>query len=140
MAITLLFFTGCKVNEIGKLSREDLDMLMNQGHVLVKNSRDLDKLVEIDQEGREMLKTRQLQKDINAVFNYQETLARKSNIANWIHFLNSNLSKRLPNHKITTHSFRVGFARKHLEIHSSQYVSKIMGHQSPKTTRRYEID
>lgn len=92
VAITLLFLTGARVNEIRNLShREVYDLLKD--HVLILNQSKTKSLRKIVLGNKALSHLKSLEKESDTVFLAQETLSGGQTELSWIKFINKRLKK-----------------------------------------------
>jgi integrase len=138
IAITLLWATGLRVNEIRLLTLEDLENILaykefqifqpkvNRYRPLLFTPKAIDQLELLNDE-------------IQYVFSTHKYLSGEIRPDSWIAFVNKRL---LQNTKgvctnIKSHSFRINFATSLLRHAPLQKVSNLIGHQDVRTTMSY---
>jgi integrase len=139
LAILLLWATGLRINEIRKITNQDLNTILKNKklHLYQSKVNNYRELYFSDQ-AIKLLKT----------FNHSKEIVKKNNIflggssspTNWIQFINTRLKKYLHNYQfnIKSHSFRVNYVTQFLQNNPLHEARQIMGHRDIKTTLMYD--
>lgn len=140
VAVTLLFFTGARVNEIKNCTEKEVYSLLKDRVIIINQSKtqSLRKVVL----GEKAIKYfKKLEKDIDTVFSSYESLGGNHSSISFIKFVNKRLKKFAliykKNSNISSHSFRIGFVTKLLEKLPIHLVKDIVNHKSIQTTLKY---
>lgn len=144
IAITLLGFTGLRVNEIRNLTLSQLLQFRDKRELqFFQAKQNKHRTVYLSQQGERVLS--QLIDEFLIVFSRRNTLSGGIDHNNWITFINSRLKKAANKFclNLKSHSFRINFITSLLKIAPVQNVSQIIGHQDIRSTmiyNRYIID
>lgn len=140
VAITLLFFTGARCNEIRDINEKQIYELLQHNIIILNQTKTRsERKIILGQKSKKWLKL--IEKDIHTVFFQSDTLGNGTNPLNWLKFVNTRLQKFSKiykrNQKISSHSFRIGFVTKLLKKYPIHVVRDLVDHQSIQTTLRY---
>ena len=144
IAITLLGFTGLRVNEIRNLTLSQLLQFRDKRELqFYQAKQNKHRTVYLSQEGERVLSL--LIDEFLIVFSRRKTLSGGIDHNNWITFINCRLKKAANKFSLNlkSHSFRINFITSLLKIAPVQNVSQIIGHQDIRSTmiyNRYHID
>ena len=144
IAITLLGFTGLRVNEIRNITLEQIIVFRDKRVLQIyQGKQNKYRTILLAEEGYKVLC--ELNKEIDIVFQKRETLSGGVDRNTWISFINNKLSysASLFNINLKSHSFRINFVTSLLRLAPVQDVSQLIGHQDVKSTMiysRYNID
>lgn len=140
VAVTLLFFTGARVNEIRNLTEKEVYNLLKENVIIINQSKtqSLRKVV-VGEKAMKHLKA--IEKDIDTVFSCYESLGGGHSPVSFIKFINKRLKRCASVYRknliISSHSFRINFVTKLLEKLPIHLVKDIVNHQSIQTTLKY---
>lgn len=140
VAITLLFFFGCRVNEIRTLTVKDFDLLYKNRVIEFYQSK-VKTTRRVPIEKKAFYYFEKIQKDVELVFLKHTTLGGNSNSNSWTFFINSRLNfyKHQFNQTdyLKSHSFRVNFVNSLLKTKRVHVVAEIVGHKDIRNTMKY---
>lgn len=141
VAITLLWATGLRANEIRSITYEDIQSIID--HQVIQVHQPKTNKFRVIHFAQETVKPfLQLKKDLHYLYKLRgnNTLAGDILESNWIKFLNERLRERTKHLKlnIKSHSFRVNFVTSLLKHAPIQTVAHIIGHSNINTTLRYD--
>ena len=152
---TLLYYTGARVNELRKLTYNDVMGVVKEGRLKLVLHKQKDAIVRVlPTVGREEME--KLVPDIDFVFKEQgyaflgqshrksgEVMHEKA----WVAYVNREVKKVKDalnmRGVLSSHSFRVGFVTRQLKHADTHSVAKLIGHKNIGTTvkyNRYVID
>ena len=146
---TLLYYTGARVNELRKLTYNDVISVIKEGRLKLVLHKQKDAIVRVlPTVGREEME--KLVPDIDFVFKEQKyTFLGQSHRKDgevmhekaWVAYVNREVKrvKEALNFSgvLSSHSFRVGFVTRHLKHADTHSVAKLIGHKNIGTTVKY---
>ena len=152
---TLLYYTGARINELRRITHEDLLGVIRDGQLKLVLHKQNDAIVRIvATAGREAMK--KLIPEMDFLFGERgfkilgqstRNPGKEMNEKSWITYVNKEITGKQKamkgNRVLSSHSFRVGFITRHLKHAESHVVSKLVGHKDLGTTlkyNRYPID
>lgn len=138
VAITLLWFTGLRINEIRKFTEKEISALINDGTLQVYQPKvNTYREVILPPFGQEALRI--IQDDISLVFKNHDTLSGNSTPSSWIRFINLRLVEHTEGlyKNVRSHSFRINYATSLLRKAPLEVVAELIGHRDIKTTLKY---
>lgn len=138
VAITLLWFTGLRINETRLFKKSEITALIEEGTLQVYQSKvNKDREILLPPSGRDALEI--LQDDIRRVYKNHETLSGNASPCSWIRFLNRRLVAYTDGlyKNVRSHSFRINYTTSLLRKAPLQLVAELLGHRDIKTTLRY---
>lgn len=140
VAVTLLFFTGARCNEIRNITEKQIYELLQHNIIILDQTKTRsERKIVLGQKSRKWLKL--IERDVSTVFFQSDTLGKDINPQNWLKFINTRLQKFSKiykrNQKISSHSFRIGFVTKLLNNYPIHIVRDLVDHKSIQTTLKY---
>ncbi|MGH9058524.1 MAG: tyrosine-type recombinase/integrase, partial [Acidimicrobiales bacterium] len=149
IVFTLLYYTGARVNELRRITYNDLIGVIKEGRLKLILHKQKHAIVRIMATvGREAMG--KLIPDIESFFQGQgysflgESHRKPDQVMHekaWISYINKEMKKAKEGFKnsdiLSSHSFRVGFVTRHLKHADSDLVAKFVGHKTTATTLKY---
>lgn len=146
---TLLYYTGARVNELRKLTYNDVMGVVKEGRLKLVLQKQKDAIVRVlPTVGREEME--KLVPDIDFVFKEQgytflgQSHKKAGQVMHekaWIGYVNREVKKVKKalnvSDTLSSHSFRVGFVTRQLKHADSHSVAKLIGHKNIGTTIKY---
>lgn len=137
--VVVAYHSGLRIGDIGRLSREQLQSLMDHGRLdLVESKNKRCRKVLFSDSARADLC--QFKDGLDIVFQDSPTLMGTEHVRNWARFVNSSLRRLAPANRgyIRSHSFRANYITYLLNKFPIQRVSKHINHSHIDTTMRYD--
>lgn len=140
-AYTLLFYTGCRMDEIREFNIKDIEFIIE--HMVTslnnKNKTKKTRLLKFNQVGLAAIKELDLSDCKDKLF-YKNNSEEAMTSTSFNRLLNKYLAKFL-NDLYTTHSFRAGMINSTFKASGGniKVSQKLAGHTDPKTTFRYIV-
>ena len=138
VAITLLWFTGLRINEIRNLNQKEIQALIDDGALQVYQPKvNKHREVLIPHSGQQALEI--LKDEIHTVFKNHDSLSGNASRGSWIRFLNRRLVMYTDGvfKNVRSHSFRINYATSLLRKAPLEVVAEMIGHRDIKTTLKY---
>jgi integrase len=138
VAITLLWYTRLRINEIRPFTLQDIATLAANSELQVYQPK-MNKYKRVYASPTCIETLSALSPDIDRVFKDHETLSGNLHPLSWIRFINRRIAKYTDGvfDNVRSHSFRVNYTTSLLKHAPLQEVANIIGHQDIKTTLRY---
>lgn len=136
---TLLYYTGCRINEIKQLKIKDIKYLIENEEIII--------LTHKTQKERKLFFSKTAIKDIKKVFNLDEDdnnyiISKKGNPSQtpsditFITNVNKFIQEVLGN-RYSSHSFRSGLITQMSKSVNPKFIQRFIGHSDINTTMRY---
>lgn len=138
---TLLYYTGCRVNELTQLTIKDLKEIIKNKELIIETFK--------TRKERKLFFSDKAIKDIKNLFDYEKEeensliIRSKGNTSKSPHSLtlintvNKFIQKALNSNRYTSHSYRSGLITDMSRTINTKFISKFIGHSDIKTTMRY---